>query len=176
MLLMLMKNEKTYTGLVVSNYNSNDINPLLPLLSEEFPDWPIDKIKSYISLIIKNKKDVAGLLVAKNESFYNVGLLIYTIQQIQAKTVKMNNNKDFENCLVVENLVSSSPILQKQVFLLMVEEAFHIAKANSCNFIELPRLDGGYQLVRDKYKKKIQNVDGFRTFLKISSISTKKTN
>ena len=162
-----MKNEKTYTGLVVSNYNSNDINPLLPLLSEEFPDWPIDKIKSYISLIIKNKKDVAGLLVAKNESFYNVGLLIYTIQQIQAKTVKMNNNKDFENCLVVENLVSSSPILQKQVFLLMVEEAFHIAKANSCNFIELPRLDSGYQLVRDKYKKKIQNVDGFRTFLKI---------
>ena len=173
---MLMKNEKTYTGLVVSNYNSNDINPLLPLLSEEFPDWPIDKIKSYISLIIKNKKDVAGLLVAKNESFYNVGLLIYTIQQIQAKTVKMNNNKDFENCLVVENLVSSSPILQKQVFLLMVEEAFHIAKANSCNFIELPRLDSGYQLVRDKYKKKIQNVNGFRTFLKISSISTKKTN
>ncbi len=156
MLLMLMKNEKTYTGLVVSNYNSNDINPLLPLLSEEFPDWPIDKIKSYISLIIKNKKDVAGLLVAKNESFYNVGLLIYTIQQIQAKTVKMNNNKDFENCLVVENLVSSSPILQKQVFLLMVEEAFHIAKANSCNFIELPRLDSGYQLVRDKYKKKFK--------------------
>ena len=171
-----MKNEKTYTGLVVSNYNSNDINPLLPLLSEEFPDWPIDKIKSYISLIIKNKKDVAGLLVAKNESFYNVGLLIYTIQQIQAKTVKMNNNKDFENCLVVENLVSSSPILQKQVFLLMVEEAFHIAKANSCNFIELPRLDSGYQLVRDKYKKKIQNVDGFRTFLKISSIPIEKTN
>ena len=171
-----MKNEKTYTGLVVSNYNSNDINPLLPLLSEEFPDWPIDKIKSYISLIIKNKKNVAGLLVAKNESFYNVGLLIYTIQQIQAKTVKMNNNKDFENCLVIENLVSSSPILQKQVFLLMVEEAFHIAKANSCNFIELPRLDSGYQLVRDKYKKKIQNVNGFRTFLKISSIPIEKTN
>jgi len=165
-----MKNEKTYTGLVVSNYNSNDINPLLPLLSEEFPDWPIDKIKSYISLIIKNKKDVAGLLVAKNESFYNVGLLIYTIQQIQAKTVKMNNNKDFENCLVIENLVASSPILQKQVFLLMVEKVFKIAKKNSCKLVELPRLDNAYQLVKDKYKKIIQNVNGFRTFLKISAI------
>ena len=166
------KDEKSYTGLIISNYDSNDTNPLLPLLSQEFPDWPIDKIKSYISLVIKNKKDVAGLLVAKNEAFYNVGLLIYTIQQVRTKTNKETNNKDFENCVVIENLVASSPILQKQVFLLMVEEAFNIAKINSCKFVELPRLDNGFQLIKDKYKTKIQNVNGFRTFLKISDIST----
>ena len=121
---------------------------------------------------IKNKKDVAGLLVAKNEAFYNVGLLIYTIQQVRTKTNKETNNKDFENCVVIENLVASSPILQKQVFLLLVEEAFNIAKINSCKFVELPRLDNGFQLIKDKYKTKIQNVNGFRTFLKISDIST----
>ena len=164
---MRAKDEKSYTGLIISNYDSNDTNPLLPLLSQEFPDWSIDKIKSYISLVIKNKKDVAGLLVAKNEAFYNVGLLIYTIQQVRTKT-----NKDFENCVVIENLVASSPILQKQVFLLLVEEAFNIAKINSCKFVELPRLDNGFQLIKDKYKTKIQNVNGFRTFLKISDIST----
>jgi|TARA_B100001079_G_scaffold260470_1_gene260627 hypothetical protein len=164
------KNKKSYTGLLISSYESNDVNPLLPLLSEEFPDWSIDKIKSYIALVIKNKKDVAGLLVAKNESFYNVGLLIYTIQQIQSKTIKVKNKKNFENCLVIENLVASSPILQKQVFLLMVEEVFKIAKKNSCKLVELPRLDNAYQLVKDKYKKIIQNVNGFRTFLKISAI------
>ena len=169
---MRAKDEKSYTGLIISNYDSNDTNPLLPLLSQEFPDWSIDKIKSYISLVIKNKKDVAGLLVAKNEAFYNVGLLIYTIQQVRTKTNKETNNKDFENCVVIENLVASSPILQKQVFLLMVEEAFNIAKINSCKFVELPRLDNGYQLIKDKYKTKIQNVNGFRTFLKISDIST----
>jgi len=169
---MRTKDDKSYTGLIISNYDSNDTNPLLPLLSQEFPDWSIDKIKSYISLVIKNKKDVAGLLVAKNEAFYNVGLLIYTIQQVRTKTNKETNNKDFENCVVIENLVASSPILQKQVFLLLVEEAFNIAKINSCKFVELPRLDNGYQLIKDKYKTKIQNVNGFRTFLKISDIST----
>ena len=169
---MRAKDEKSYTGLIISNYDSNDTNPLLPLLSQEFPNWSIDKIKSYISLVIKNKKDVAGLLVAKNEAFYNVGLLIYTIQQVRTKTNKETNNKDFENCVVIENLVASSPILQKQVFLLLVEEAFNIAKINSCKFVELPRLDNGFQLIKDKYKMKIQNVNGFRTFLKISDIST----
>ncbi len=169
---MAVNNEKPYAGLIISNYESSDINPLLPLLSEEFPDWSIDKIKSYIGLVIKNKKDVAGILVAKNEAYYNVGLLIYTIQQVQTKSNKETKNKDFENCVVVENLVASSPVLQKQVFLLMIEEVFKIAKISSCKFIELPRLDSGYQLVKDKYKAKIQNVNGFRTFLRISDISS----
>ena len=167
---MTVKEEKSYTGLIISNYDSNDINPLLPLLSEEFPDWSIDKIKSYIGLVIKNKKDVAGILVAKNEAYYNVGLLIYTIQQVQTKVNKKTKYKDFENCVVIENLVASSPILQKQVFLLMIEEVLKVAKNNSCKFIELPRLDNGYQLVKDKYKTKIQNVNGFRAFLRISDI------
>jgi len=166
---MSEKDEKSNTGLIISNYDSNDINPLLPLLSEEFPDWSIDKIKGYIGLVIKNKKDVAGILVAKNEAYYNVGLLIYTIQQVQTKT-KETENKSLENCVVIENLVASSPILQKQVFLLMVEEVFKIAKNTSCKFIELPRLDNGYMLVKDKYKTKIQNVNGFRTFLKVSDV------
>ena len=166
---MVVNSIKSHTGLIISNYDSNDINPLLPLLSEEFPDWSIDKIKGYIGLVIKNKKDVAGILVAKNEAYYNVGLLIYTIQQVQTKT-KETENKSLENCVVIENLVASSPILQKQVFLLMVEEVFKIAKNTSCKFIELPRLDNGYMLVKDKYKTKIQNVNGFRTFLKVSDV------
>jgi len=166
---MVVDAQKYHTGLIISNYDSNDINPLLPLLSEEFPDWSIDKIKGYIGLVIKNKKDVAGILVAKNEAYYNVGLLIYTIQQVQTKT-KETENKSLENCVVIENLVASSPILQKQVFLLMVEEVFKIAKNTSCKFIELPRLDNGYMLVKDKYKTKIQNVNGFRTFLKVSDV------
>jgi len=166
---MVVDGKKSYTGLIISNYDSEDINPLLPLLSEEFPDWSIDKIKGYIGLVIKNKKDVAGILVAKNEAYYNVGLLIYTIQQVQTKTKEIEN-KGLENCVVIENLVASSPILQKQVFLLMVEEVFKIAKNTSCKFIELPRLDSGYMLVKDKYKKKIQNVNGFRTFLRVSDV------
>ena len=167
---MLKKNEKSYTGLIISNYDSDDVNPLLPLLSEEFPDWSIDRVKSYIQLVIKNKRNVAGVLVAKNEAFYYVGLLVYTFQQIQTKKINKNNKDDFENCLVVENLVASSPILQKQVFLLLIEEVFNIAKKNKCKFIELPKLDDAYQLIKDKYANQIKNVNGFRTYLKLSNL------
>jgi hypothetical protein len=164
--------EKSPIGLIISKYDSVDINPLLPLLSEEFPDWSIDKIKSYIKLVIKNKNDSGGVLVAKNEAFYNVGLLIYTIQQIQNKTIKVESNNTFANCFVIENLIASSPILKKQVFFLMVEESFKIASSIPCTYIELPKLDDNYKLIKDKYKNEIKNVNGFRTFLKISNIFT----
>lgn len=32
-------------GLLISNYRSDNIYPLLPLLSQEFPNWSMDKIK-----------------------------------------------------------------------------------------------------------------------------------
>ena len=94
---MVVNGKKSYTGLIISNYYSDDINPLLPLLSQEFPDWPINKIKGYIGLVIKNKRDVAGILVAKNEAYYNVGLLIYTIQQVQTKTNKKSKKNNHQN-------------------------------------------------------------------------------
>ena len=153
---MVVNGKKSYAGLIISNYDSDDINPILPLLSEEFPDWSIGKIKGYIGLVIRNKRDVAGILVAKNEAYYNVGLLIYTIQQVQTKTNKKTENKGLENCVVIENLVASSLILQKQVFLLMVEEVFKIAKNRQylgvCKF----------KLLTLKYEKKFIALGGIR--------------
>ena len=57
--MQFLEETKFNTGLIISNFNSNDIDPLLPLLGTEFPDWSVNKIKSYIKLVIKNKKDVA---------------------------------------------------------------------------------------------------------------------
>jgi len=162
-----LEETKFNTGLIISNYNSDDIDPLLPLLGAEFPDWSVNKIKSYIRLVIKNKQDVAGILVAKNEAFYNVGLLIYTFQQIPTEKLSKGENTEFTNCLVVENIVSSSPILQKMVFLLMVESSMHIAKKNSCDFIELPKLDTSFELIKEKYNSSLSGMNGWRTFLKI---------
>ena len=162
-----LEETKFNTGLIISNYNSDDIDPLLPLLGAEFPDWSVNKIKSYIRLVIKNKQDVAGILVAKNEAFYNVGLLIYTFQQIPTEKLSKGENTEFTNCLVVENIVSSSPILQKMVFLLMVESSMHIAKKNSCDFIELPKLDFSFELIKEKYSSNLSGMNGWRTFLKV---------
>ena len=163
-----VQNTKSYTGLIISNYDSENINPLLPLLSEEFPNWSVAKIKSYISTVIKKKQNIAGVLVAQNEAFYYVGLLVYTFQQITSENFGKNQNENqFIDGLIIENLVASSPILQKQVFMTLVEEAIRIANTNSCAFVELPKLDESYQLVKKKYQNQITNVNGFRTFLKI---------
>ena len=172
--MQFLEETKFNTGLIISNYNSNDIDPLLPLLGTEFPDWSVNKIKSYIKLVIKNKKDVAGILVAKNEASYNVGLLIYTFQQIPTEKLSKGKNTEFTNCLVVENIVSSSPILQKMVFLLMVEFSMHVAKKNSCDFIELPKLDTSFELIKEKYSSSLSGMNGWRTFLKIPKTSANK--
>ncbi len=111
-------------------------------------------------------------MVAKNEAFYNVGLLIYTFQQIPSEKLSKGENTEFTNCLVVENIVSSSPILQKMVFLLMVESSMHIAKKNSCDFIELPKLDTSFELIKEKYNSSLSGMNGWRTFLKISKTQT----
>ncbi len=159
---------ENYTGLSVSHYNSDNIFPLLPLLSEEFPNWTIDKIKNYVKLVISKDHDVAGMLVAKNESLYSVGLLIYTFQSISSKHLYNNTKEEFSNGLMVENIIASSPILKQQVFLAIIEFAINIAKEKKCKFIELPKFDETYKLVAQKYQKQIIKINNFRTAIDIS--------
>jgi hypothetical protein len=117
------------------------------------------------------KNESSGLLVAQNETFYNVGLLIYTIQNVCAEKF-VNLEDDFSKCLVIENLIASSPILEKSVFLSLVEKAIDIAENNSCKSIELPKFDASFDLIKKKYKNKILNLNGWRTFLEIDKVLT----
>ena len=99
-------------GLKISHYNSSDgVYPILPLLSEEFPNWTIDKIKNYVKLVVTKKNEIAGMLVAKNEALYNVGLLIYTFQSVGTKYLNnheehSNSKEEFTNGIVVENIIA----------------------------------------------------------------------
>ena len=86
------------TGLLISNFNSKNIYPLLPLLSQEFNNWSLVRIKNYINRVISNKKDASnqsGILVAQNDGLYYVGILIYSYQSITSSLLK--NNNDFSN-------------------------------------------------------------------------------
>ena len=155
------------TGLKIFNYDNNNIYPLLPLLSEEFPNWTVVKIKNYIDLVIKKKDDVSGMIVAQNESLYFVGLLIYTFQSISSKYININTKEEFVSGLVVENLIASSPILQQQVFFLVIERAISMAKKNKCKFIELPKFDDNYKLIKKKYINQIHKINDFRTLISL---------
>ena len=155
------------TGLLVSHCNSDNIYPLLPLLSQEFPNWTIDKIKNYVKLVISKKNDVAGMLIAKNEAAYNVGLLFYTYQSITSKLIGDTKKDQFAKGIVVENLIASSPILQKHVFFILIENVIEMANKNNCEFVELPKFDETYELIKQKYQKQISHSNGFRVFIKL---------
>ena len=160
--------EVNYTGLSITHYKSDNIYPLLPLLSQEFPNWTIDKIKNYVKLVISKNHDVAGMLVAQNEAAYNVGLLVYTFQSTNSKSSNKNKKDDFMDGLVIENLIASSPILQKQVFFILIESVIKIAKKNNCEFVELPKFDETYELIKQKYQKQISNINNFRPIIRFA--------
>jgi len=173
--MISVKVNKHWGGLQIEPYTSNNIYPLLPLLKQEFLNWSSKQIKSYVTLVASKNEDVAGLLVARNDAHYYVGLIVYTIQQINSKRVdksKDNNGKNEKekplNLLVVENLIASSPILQKQVFMALVDAVVDIAESNSCDFLELPKFDNeSYDLIKNKYQDQISKSEGFRTYLKL---------
>ena len=169
--MITQKSSNFLPGLKISQLKTDnfDLSGILPLIAEEFPSWGVLKLKDYLNKVFKNKSN--GLLIAQNETDYNVGLLIYSIQDVCAE--KFGNLKDeFSKCLVIENLIASSPILEKSVFLSLVEKAIDIAENNSCKSIELPKFDASFDLIKKKYKNKILNLNGWRTFLEIDKVLT----
>ena len=170
--MLSTNNINNLPGLNISTFKNNDLNlmSILPLIAEEFPSWGLDRLKSYIRLVLK--QDSNGILVAKNSSSYNVGLLIYSMQDIINKGFSKNAKKEFSKCLVVENLITSSPVLEKKVYLQLTNRAVDIAENNSCEIVELPRFNSSFDLIKKKYEKKIVNSDGWRTFIKINKILT----
>lgn len=158
-------------NLIIGSYKNKNIDPLMPILQQEFPNWNSKRIKSYIDLVNNEISEVSGVLAAKNESGYYVGCLIFTYQQIDHDRLNgslNNNSNEISNVFVVENINSCIPILQKQIFLALVDEAANIAKIKNCNYIELPTLSThSYELVKKKYANKIQNSKTFRTYIKV---------
>ena len=77
------------------------------------------------------------------------------------------------NVLVAENLIASSPILQKQTFVVLVDAAIDIAETNSCDYVELPKFDNeSYDLIRDRYQSQIMEAKGYRAYLRLSKSLT----
>ncbi len=165
-------------GLQVARYKDKDIAPLFPLLEQEFSNWTPKKISSYMDLVITKANDTGGVLVAQNEALYYVGLVVYTLQQI--KSEHFNSFGDSKNkgevlnevydILVIENIIASSIILQKQVFMALVDATVNIAKYLSCDYVELPKVDHeSFQFVRKKYGSQIEDAKGFRSYIALSS-------
>jgi len=158
-------------NLIIGSYQSKDINPLMPILQQEFPNWNSKRIKSYMELVNHENSEVSGVLAAKNESGYYVGCLIYTFQQIDKSKFNNGSNgssNEASNVFVIENINSCIPILQKKIFLALIDEAIKIAQTNECDYIELPTLaTHSYELVKEKYNNSIEDPKSFRTYIRL---------
>jgi len=158
--------------LEIRPYQSSNYEPLMPILQQEFPNWNSKKIKSYMDLSKGKGENVAGVLAAKNTSGYYVGCLIYTFQQISSKSFNypkhISSDKTL-NIFVIENINSCIPILQKNIYLALVDETINIAENYDCDYLELPTLaTEHYELIKKKYNEQIQDPKNFRTYLKLS--------
>ena len=164
--------KKHWGNLEIGSYINENIDPLMPILQQEFPNWNSKRIKSYMKLINHENSNISGVLAAKNESGYYVGCLIYTYQKIDENDFEYSSNIDSKktfDIFVIENINSCIPILQKRIFLSLIDTAIGIAESNKCDYIELPTLTTeSYDLVRNKYEGQIQDPKKFRTYLKLS--------
>jgi len=173
---MAVKVNEHWGNLEIKPYSSSNYEPLMPILQQEFPNWNSKKIKSYMNLANGKDKSVAGVLAAKNASGYYVGCLIYTFQKMDSKSFNYPNHissdKNFK-IFVIENINACIPMLQKNIFLALVDEAINIAENYDCDYLELPTLaTEHYELVKKKYKEQIQDPKDFRTYLKLSKTLT----
>ena len=156
-----------HSGLIVAPYKDKNIYPLMGLLYQEFPNWSGTKIRSYMDLVLSKQNTNGGVLIAQNESLYYVGVLVYSFQKINFDFDKNIESTKKTNIIVIENLIASSPILQKQVFFILIEKVIMLAKEKKCEFVELPKFDEAYDLIRQKYNSKISNPNDFRVFIKL---------
>jgi len=173
---MSVKVSEHWGNLEIGPYQGLNYEPLMPILQQEFPNWNSKKIYSYMNLANGKDKNVAGILAAKNASGYYVGCLIYTFQQIDSKSLNypdhIGSNK-ISKIFVIENINACIPILQKNIFLALIDEAINIAENYNCDYLELPTLHTNhYELVKKKYQKQIQDPKDFRTYLKLSKTIT----
>ena len=173
---MSVKVKEHWGNLEIKPYSSSNYEPLMPILQQEFPNWNSKKIKSYMNLANGKDKNIAGVLAAKNASGYYVGCLIYTFQQMEPKLFNYPNHigldKKFK-IFVIENINACIPMLQKNIFLALVDEAINIAENYDCDYLELPTLaTEHYELVKKKYEDQIQDPKNFRTYLKLSKALT----
>lgn len=166
--MLAQYNPKNLPGLSILKFKDNDqdFNGILPLLAEEFPSWGLSRLRSYFKLVLKQETN--GILVAKNDSSYSIGLLIYSMHDIMNKNFSNDSNKEFSKCLIVENLISSNPVLEQKIYLQFINKIFYIAKNKNCEVLELPRFNSSFDLVKKKYEQNLINSDGWRSFIKIN--------
>jgi len=153
---MLAQEPKTNLyNLQTKIFNLKNLQTLMPLLHNEFPQWNNDQITKYINIISKENNN-SGIIIAKNNSDYYFGFLIFSIQTYDKK-----------NYFVIENLNISLPFSNKPIIELLFNESVKIAKLKKCNQIEFSKFQNFTDTILKKFGKKISKLNDFQYLFKL---------
>lgn len=153
---MLAQEPKTNLfNLQTKIFNLKNLQNLMPLLHNEFPQWNNDQIIKYIN-IISQENNNSGIIVAKNNSDYYFGFLIFSIQTYDKK-----------NYFVIENLNISLPFSNKPIIELLFNESVKLAKLKKCNQIEFSKFQDFTDFILKKFRKKISKLNDFQYLFKL---------
>ena len=153
---MLAQEPKTNLyNLQTKIFNLKNLQTLMPLLHNEFPQWNNDQITKYINIISQDNNN-SGIIIAKNNSDYYFGFLIFSIQTYDKK-----------NYFVIENLNISLPFSNKPIIELLFNESVKIAKLKKCNQIEFSKFQDFTDTILKKFGKKISKLNDFQYLFKL---------
>lgn len=136
-------------------FNLKNLQTLMPLLHNEFPQWNNDQITKFINIISQDNNN-SGIIIAKNNSDYYFGFLIFSIQTYDKK-----------NYFVIENLNISLPFSNKPIIELLFNESVKIAKLKKCNQIEFSKFQNFTDTILKKFGKKISKLNDFQYLFKL---------
>ena len=152
---MLAQEPKTNPYNLQTNiFNIKNLQTLMPLLHIEFPQWNNDQIIKYINIISQDNN--SGIIVAKNNSDYYFGFLIFSIQTYNKK-----------NYFVIENLNISIPFSNKPIIELLFNESVKIAKFKKCNQIEFSKFQNFTDFILKRFRKKISKLNDYQYLYKL---------
>lgn len=153
---MLAQEPKTNLyNLQTKIFNLKNLQTLMPLLHNEFPQWNNDQITKFINIISQDNNN-SGIIIAKNNSDYYFGFLIFSIQTYDKK-----------NYFVIENLNISLPFSNKPIIELLFNESVKIAKLKKCNQIEFSKFQNFTDTILKKFGKKISKLNDFQYLFKL---------
>ena len=153
---MLAQEPKTNLyNLQTKIFNLKNLQTLMPLLHNEFPQWNNDQITKYINIISQDNNN-SGIIIATNNSDYYFGFLIFSIQTYDKK-----------NYFVIENLNILLPFSNKPIIELLFNESVKIAKLKKCNQIEFSKFQNFTDTILKKFGKKISKLNDFQYLFKL---------
>ena len=68
----------------IEHYHKDDFYKIFPFFKLEFPEWTGEQRRNYLEIVTEKLSGSSGVLLAKNQFGYVLGVLIYSLHSVEA--------------------------------------------------------------------------------------------